>query len=195
MCPQSYLCEHLWVHPRKGRSARKSDARDLHCQDEHLMSPTYDCGAGKDAPLNDSTQGLGGAISNRYKTGLLDSCSTPTKTYGIMSSVPQLDFHLLKQLSSISTILPSSHPLPFNQPPQKSSMEKAKRRMILPCSRTATSLWQFVGQHRILHDNDVSENGASLWMKNADNNRQPTLKIIDILLAWLVPFTRQPHFC
>jgi hypothetical protein len=75
-----------------------------------IPAVTYDCGAGKDTRFNDSKQCLSGATSDRYETGLPNSCWTPAKTHASVRSMPQLYFLLLKQLSSISTTLPSFPP-------------------------------------------------------------------------------------
>jgi hypothetical protein len=83
-----------------------------------IPAVTDDCGAGKDTRFNDRKQCLGSAISNRCKTVLSDSCSTLTKTHAVARSLLQLHFQVLKQLSSISTTLPSL-PQPTTNPKKK----------------------------------------------------------------------------
>jgi hypothetical protein len=71
---------------------------------------THYCGAGKDTHHNEVKQCLGEVNSDRHKTGLPDSRSTPTNDHAVAHSLSQLDFHLLKQLSSISTTLRTPNP-------------------------------------------------------------------------------------
>jgi len=75
---------------------------------------TDTCGAVKDTWLNDGEQCLSEAISNRCKTGVTESCLTPTKTATVTFNQPQLHFRLLKHLSCISTNLPPPQPPPIN---------------------------------------------------------------------------------
>jgi hypothetical protein len=75
-----------------------------------LLPPTNTClNDGEHPPtntcLNDGEQCLGGEISNRCKTGVRNSRSTPTKTEVVVRNLPQL-----QQLSSVSTNLPHSPP-------------------------------------------------------------------------------------
>ena len=63
---------------------------------------TDDCGPRQHTCLNDGEQCLSGAISNRCKTGVRDSCLTPTKTHTVMHNWLELHFCLLRHLSHIS---------------------------------------------------------------------------------------------
>jgi hypothetical protein len=60
--------------------------------------------------VNDGQQCLGKVISNSWKIGVCDSRSTLTKTQVVARNLPQLQFGLLKQPSSVSTNLPRSPP-------------------------------------------------------------------------------------
>jgi len=163
-----------WVNSRKWRSARTRDVWVLQCRSDHWTHPQSltNVVLGMIEALiiaSDVSVEHTRIICTYEETGLPHSCSTPTKTFAITCSLPQLHFHLLKQLSSISPNLPSFHPHhnpyhPINQP-QKTCMEKPKWRPIFPRGRTVTSQGQFGDQHGVLHDIDGSENGASLWTR------------------------------
>ena len=88
---------------------------------------TDDCGAGKDTHLNDSKRCVCGAISNKCETALPDSCSTTTKTHAVPLSLLQLHLYMLKQISTISTTLPSFSPLYSLPQPKKSSVDNPNK--------------------------------------------------------------------
>ena len=128
------------------------------------------CGAGYDTCLNDGEQCLSRAIINRCKTGVPDSCLTPTQTHAVARNRPQLHFFLLKHLSCISTTLPPSRQPPF----KKNCKEQIKMKLDIAlqqsCDQSATvwrSKWSSARNRR------VREWHLS-WNTSADSNREQT---------------------
>ena len=121
-------------------------------------------------PLNDGEQCLGRVISNRCKTGVRDSRSTPTKTQVVVRNLPQLHFGLLKQPSSVSTNLPP----PPNNHHKESCNEQLKMKLDIVlqqnCDQSVTVWWpaQSSTRHWKIGEWHLTLN------KSADNNRQPT---------------------
>jgi len=135
-----------WVNSRKWRSARKRDVWVLQCRGDHWTSPqslTIVVLGMIQALIIASDVSVEHIISKYEETGLPHSCSTPTKTFAITCSLPKLNFHLLKQLSSISPNSPSFlHPpqsLPPHQRTPKNLYGKTQMKTDFPL---AAKLWQ-----------------------------------------------------
>ena len=178
------------MNPRKWRNTRRHDVRVLHCRDDGGHSHSHNCGAEKITLLNESKQCLGGAISDRYKTLLPDSCSTPTKTHGVARSLQQLLFHLLKQLPFISTTLPRFPPKQTENNLYEKTQMKTDIALRQNCDQSAKVWWSTrrCAWHWWVREWCLTLNESS------NNNRTPTSTIKDVLLDWLVPFSSKPLF-
>ena len=142
-----------------------------------------------DTCLNDGEQCHSGAISDRCKTGVPDSHSTPTKTNAVACNLLQLRYHLLKQLSSISTTLPCSPPPPTTI--KISCKEQIKIKFDIDlwqnCDQSVTIWWskRSSARHWTVGEWRLTSN------KSAGSNTEPTYVIREILLKWL---ERKPPF-
>jgi hypothetical protein len=97
--------------------------------------------------LNYGEQYLSQVISDRCKTGVPNSCTTPTQTHAVTLKLPQLHFRLLKQCPSNSTNLPRPLPTPTTT---GKAVKNSKWSLTLPCGKTVTSQHSLV-YNRVLH--------------------------------------------